>query len=280
MTDTITLPDGRTLGFSDPGGDGMPVLWCHGGPGSRLEPTAFPVDSTGLRLVGIDRPGYGASSPKPGRSIADFVPDALAVADHLKLAKFKTFGVSTGGAYALALAALAPERVDSAVACCALTDMRWAPGRKSMHDGAAAIWNAPSRDAAIAMTEEAMGRDGSKMFGGEPDPDAEPMPPADLKLMANPAFVNGFVGTLPVMFAQGVVGYVDDRLADGVGWVSFDVTKIQCKVTVVHGKVDTVVPALQANHTAQIVPDAELRIYGQLGHLSIVPKAIEFLHPH
>ena len=75
----------------------------------------------------------------PGRSIADWVPDGLAVADHLGIERFVAVGVSTGGAYSLALAANAPDRVLGVVACCALTDMRWAEGKaKIMESGSAA----------------------------------------------------------------------------------------------------------------------------------------------
>ena len=125
-----------------------------------------PVASdAGLRIIGIDRPGYGKSSVKPGRSIADWVPDGLAVADHLGIERFIAVGVSTGGAYALALAANAPQRVIGVVACCALTDMRWAEGKaKIMESSIGGVWNAPSRDAAIALVTETFGADGSKMF--------------------------------------------------------------------------------------------------------------------
>ena len=97
------------------------VLWCHGGPGSRLEPAALApaAAEAGLRIIGIDRPGYGLSSPNPERTIADWVPDGLAVADALGIDQFVTVGCSTGGAYALALAALVPARVLGVVACCA-----------------------------------------------------------------------------------------------------------------------------------------------------------------
>ena len=67
-----------------------------------------------------------------GRSIADWVPHGLAVADALGIDRFVTVGISTGGAYTLALAALAPDRVIATVACCALTDMRWAEGKAMM----------------------------------------------------------------------------------------------------------------------------------------------------
>ena len=78
---TVELTDGRTVGFVDYGDpSGTAVLWCHGGPGSRLEPasSARAAGDVGLRLVGIDRPGYGLSTPQPGRTIAGWVPEALA----------------------------------------------------------------------------------------------------------------------------------------------------------------------------------------------------------
>src|SRR5690349_5333603 len=128
MTDsTIELPDGRTLGYMDFGPpEGVPVLWFHGGPGSRLEPKGCVPAATqlGQRLIGHDRPAYGLSTPRPGRSIEACVPDALAVADHLGIDQFYAVGVSTGGAYALSTAAIAPDRVLGVVACCALTDLR------------------------------------------------------------------------------------------------------------------------------------------------------------
>ena len=57
---TIQTPDERTVGFADYGpADGAAVLWCHGGPGSRLEPFAVapPARNAGVRVIGIDRPG-------------------------------------------------------------------------------------------------------------------------------------------------------------------------------------------------------------------------------
>ena len=122
---TLTRPDGRQVGFADFGpADARPVLWCHGGPGSRLEPSAdaAAARAAGYRFIGVDRPGYGLSTPQPGRTIGGWVPDGLAVLDALRIDRAVVVGVSTGGAYALALAAAAPERVTGVIACCALTD--------------------------------------------------------------------------------------------------------------------------------------------------------------
>jgi pimeloyl-ACP methyl ester carboxylesterase len=169
MPDSHTLKvAGLDVGYTDHGPrGGTPVLWCHGGPGSRLEPAtqASAAARAGLRLIGIDRPGYGRSTPRPGRSIADWVADGLAVADALGVERFVAVGCSTGGAYSLALAAHAPQRVAAVVARCALTDMRWQAGKAMMAGAATArLWSAANREAAIAAATDVLGADRSKML--------------------------------------------------------------------------------------------------------------------
>jgi pimeloyl-ACP methyl ester carboxylesterase len=274
----IQVPDGRTVGFLDLGPVGAtPVLWCHGGPGSRVEPATMApaAAAAGLRIIGIDRPGYGLSTPRPGRTIADWVPDGLAVADHLGIERFIAIGVSTGGAYALALAALAPQRVIGVVACCAMSDMRWTEGRALMSTGRTdEVWDAPDRDAALTITTEVFGADGSNMATtlGEAR-----LPPADMALLSDEAFIAGWMAGLPEMFAHGVAGYTDDRRADGPGWGSFDVSAVTCPVVILHGGADTIVPVANAHHTAELLPDAELRVFPDHGHLSVVGEAVAAL---
>jgi len=79
---------------------------------------------------------------------------------------------------------------------------------------------------------------------------------------------------MPAMFTHGLEGYTDDRLADGGGWVTFDVDRIVCPVTIVHGADDIVVDVIHAQHTAAIVPNAELRVFDGLGHFSIVREVL------
>jgi pimeloyl-ACP methyl ester carboxylesterase len=282
---TLTRADGRVVGFAeygDPGG--RPVLWCHGGPGSRLEPAAFvpAAADAGVRVVGVDRPGYGLTTAWPGRSIADWVTDGLAVADELGLDEFAVVGVSTGGAYALALAAAAPDRVTGVVACCALTDMSWAQGRAMMpRAGVADLWDAPDRGAALARAADAFGDDGSRFLAPDPpDPaggDAVTLPPSDLAMLSDPTWLAGMLAGAAQMFAQGVVGYTDDRLADGAGWSSFDPGAVRAPTVVLHGAADPVVPVAQAIHTAALVPGATLWIVEDLGHLSIVSALVPAL---
>lgn len=58
----MRLPDGRTLAYLEVGAaEGRPVFYFHGGPDSRLEVLVFDDASRdlGIRLIAIDRPGYG-----------------------------------------------------------------------------------------------------------------------------------------------------------------------------------------------------------------------------
>ncbi len=274
---SIQLPDGRTVGYADYGSPShTAVLWCHGGPGSRLEPEALApaAREAGLRIIGIDRPGYGDSTPVPGRTIGQCVPDAVAVADSLGIERFVTVGCSTGGAYALALAAQSP-RVIGAVACCALSDMRWAEGKSlAMRDnpGIGQIWSARDREHALAIATEQMGTDGMKLMSQARTGPA--LAASDMALLTNPEWLAGFLSRRPLMFAHGVQGYVDDRLADGPGWGSFDVSRVRCPVVVLHGGSDSICPVALAHHTAKIVPGAKLSIFPELGHFSILGEAL------
>ena len=271
----------RVVGFADYGpDDGSVVLWCHGGPGCRLSPgyVAPMAAHEGIRIVGIGRPGYGLSSPQPGRTIADWVEDASAVADRLGIATFDTVGTSTGGAYALAAAALLGERVAGAVACCSVTDMRYTPARETMsRPHAIAVWDAQDRDAAIAAAIESHGMDGSRIMASA---EGQTIPITDQAMLSHP-WGRNWIAALPQMFAHGVEGYTDDRLADGNGWVSFEVSDITCPVIVLQGDADVMTTPIHAVHTASIVPNAELRVLNGLGHFSIedhIVPAILDLH--
>jgi pimeloyl-ACP methyl ester carboxylesterase len=202
------------------------------------------------------------------------------LADRLVLERFICVGCSTGGAYALALAALEPDRVESCVACCALTDMRWPEGRAMMTGpGAmgtliAGIWDAPDRAAALERTTEILGVDGSGLLTQTPD---TPFPPADLAFLSDPAVLIGYAEAFAAMFGFGVQGFTDDRLADGVGWKSFDVGRVECPTVVLHGAADPLVPLAQAEYTAGIVPGSTLRVLPDLGHLSISTQVVPLL---
>ena len=111
---TITLPDGRRLGYAEYGDpSGAPILGFHGTPGSRLMfSLAHPVAlDLGIRLIAPERPGFGISTYQRGRTLASYAIDIADFADALGIAQFAVAGVSGGGPYAAACAALLPDRV-------------------------------------------------------------------------------------------------------------------------------------------------------------------------
>lgn len=111
---TLQLADGRTLGFASYGDPaGAPLIYCHGGGSSRLEPAYADGHArrNGIHLIAVDRPGYGLSSPAQDLSFQSFGQDLLALTDALGIAGFALAGMSAGAPYALHLAVSAPGRV-------------------------------------------------------------------------------------------------------------------------------------------------------------------------
>jgi pimeloyl-ACP methyl ester carboxylesterase len=115
VTETdLELRDGRSLHVYDASADGadapLAVFWQHGTPnlGSPPQPLFPAAAKHGIRWVSYDRPGYGGSTPHPGRSMASAAADVSSIADALGIGQFAVMGHSGGGAHALAGGALLP----------------------------------------------------------------------------------------------------------------------------------------------------------------------------
>ncbi|HEY7347309.1 MAG TPA: alpha/beta hydrolase [Ktedonobacterales bacterium] len=113
---TMPLPDGRTLGFAEYGSvEGQVLVYCHGYPGSRLEAAVLSAHAAQaqVRVISLDRPGYGRSSFQERRSLFDWPADLVALTERLGIDRFAVLGISGGAPYALACAAQLPERLIS-----------------------------------------------------------------------------------------------------------------------------------------------------------------------
>jgi pimeloyl-ACP methyl ester carboxylesterase len=94
----LQLSDGRTLHVYDAPPDGadphLVVFWHHGTPNTGVPPEPlFPAAAQhGIRWVSYDRPGYGGSTPHPGRDIASAADDVSSVADALGIGQFAVAG--------------------------------------------------------------------------------------------------------------------------------------------------------------------------------------------
>src|ERR1700674_3893124 len=122
VTETdLELSDGRRLHIYDTrgadGNDRLTVFWHHGTPnlGAPPEPLLSAAAERGVRWVSYDRPGYGGSTPRPGRDIASAAADVSSIADALGIRHFAVMGHSGGAPHALACGMLLQERVVGAV---------------------------------------------------------------------------------------------------------------------------------------------------------------------
>jgi len=267
MIDTVmTLPDGRTLAYTEVGAlEGVVAFYFHGAPGGRLELASLDDSfaAVGVRVITADRPGYGGSTPLTGRTTADWADDVSALADHLGVDQFGVMGLSSGGPYTVACAALLGERVIGAIVAAGNTDMSWPGASDGYMQSELDIMEMDDEAAAVAWCEEHYGADGSGFFGGEMD-----LGPVDNTWLSDEANLVSLMATMGEAFAQGVVGYAHDITVQGRAW-TFDPAAIACPTIVAHGADDHLVPRTHSEHTASLIPNAELRVLDGVGHLSL-----------
>ena len=115
-TNIFVADDGCRLAY-ETAGEGLPVLWQHGLGADRKQPAEVFPSISGVRRITLECRGHGESSlGDPERvSIAGFAEDALALLDHLNVAKAVVGGISLGAAIALRLAAFHPERTSGLI---------------------------------------------------------------------------------------------------------------------------------------------------------------------
>lgn len=266
----ITLPDGRTLAYTDIGDpDGSCVVTFHGAPASRsmLAYLDEAFAERGLRVVSPDRPGYGGSSPQPERSMADWPADVEALADALDIERFAVLGSSSGGAYAVACCACLPRRVVGGVVVAGATDMSWPRARDGFPEVEVTIMDLADEAAAVEWCTEQFGADGSGFL--EHDPLEWPEP--DEAFLAEESMSQHLVTVTEEAFAQGVAGYAQDLVVQGRPW-PFDPAEIRCPVHVRHGEFDDLVPMDHSRHTAELIPGATFDTVAGHGHASILDE--------
>ncbi len=273
----FALPDGRTLAYEVIGDPSDPVVVSiHGTPGSRL--ASHPAVD-GVCVVSFDRPGYGGSSPQPGRTIASVSHDVAALADRLDVETFTVYGISGGGPHALACAALLPDRVTGVaslvgIAPASTMGREWTTG---MTESNIAEFEAAyaGRDALADMLIPA-----AQQVREDPealaDMLAEELPPPDLAALADPVIRASLVGTIVEGLRVGADGWIDDDLAFVAPW-GFDVSTITVPALIWHGEDDELVPVGHAYALHALMPHARLITVPNAGHLASFAHAAQVI---
>jgi pimeloyl-ACP methyl ester carboxylesterase len=265
----VDLDDGRSLGYAEYGEPtGTPIVYLHGLPGSRLDPTPLDDDYRRLnvRVIAIERPGYGLSTPRRQWGILDWPVDIAAAADRLEIERFALIGYSSGGKYAAACAYALPDRVTgtaivSGVGPPSTTDFRKGLNRT---DRVTMTLGRRARPLALAYWRVVRWLVDSRpeTFLGEFEKE---LSDSDKEVLSDPEFRQLVVATSREALRGGAGGIVDDATIQARPW-GFELSEISTPVHLWHGDDDEIVHLHHARYAAERIPDARLTILEGVGH--------------
>lgn len=248
-----------------------------GTPGGRrlYGRTLADASARGLRLIGYDRPGYGGSTPLPGRSMADCANDASDICSSLGITRLAMWGLSGGGPHVLACAALLGDLVVAAACLSSLApyaavDLDWLAGfsqdavdevRLTLTDVVAAreLFSA-DRDKLLAASANEVAQ---QMAVGVVDPDMD--------------FLRDEGITMQEAVWPGIEGSWDDCVAQLSPW-GFDLSDIGMPVLLMHGEQDRAVPISHGHWLGDHIPGVESRFFENEAHGLLREHHIDEVH--
>ena len=277
ITGTVALADGRYLGYAeygDPGG--WPLVFFHGTPGSRVlaRLAAAQARLAGIRLLAPERPGYGLSTPQPGRRLLDWPDDVRQWADALGLDRFAVLGVSGGGPYAAACAWQLPDRVSVAgiVSSLAPKDAMLSSLPRLQQCLAQLVRHTWLTGPALTLLAALARRWPANLITVL----AWSLPPADRAILAQPDVQQLHLDSLMEAFRQGSQATAAELALFSRPW-GFSVAAVQVPVFLWHGIADRLLPVAMGRYLANQIPDCQARFLPDAGHLWIFQGYLEVL---
>ena len=275
------LSDGRSLAWCEYGlPDGAPVFYFHGIPGSRIDSRliADAITSAGLRLIAVDRPGFGRSSPVVGeRSYLGWANDVESLANALGIERFAVLAYSAGGPYALG-ACLALEgrvaRVEIVNGIAPSEMPGYRTGLGPTDRGMTLLMpRAPWLARVLVGRALKQARQKPERFGKSLDRDFRA--PSDRGILDDE-----LRAVLPALFLEsgrsGPGGIVEDFAV----WTrpsGLKLSRVDTPVHLWHGGDDRTIPSAHSRWLASQIPSAELTIWPGVGHLHTPERWTEVL---
>jgi pimeloyl-ACP methyl ester carboxylesterase len=269
---TVAVRDGRRLSFAEFGAPrGPAIVWMHGTPGSRrqvpLEARRY-ADEHGFRIVGVDRPGIGSSTPHLYDRVVDWTGDLELLLDALAIDTCRLIGLSGGGPYVLAAGAGLPERVHGVGVLGGVVPTQ---GPDAIDGGAVqlAVRLAPLLQVArnplgVALTAGI--RLVRPLAGTLLDLYAAVQPAGDKNLLSRPEFKAMFLDDLLNGSRSQTSAPINDLLLFARDW-GFTAADVKVPVRWWHGDADHIVPHRHGEHLVSRLPDATLTTIGGESHL-------------
>jgi pimeloyl-ACP methyl ester carboxylesterase len=271
----ITLADGRRLGYAEYGvPDGKPVFYFHGFPGSRVGWPAFDrgdfTARLNARIIAVDRPGYGLSDAKHGRTFLEWPDDVVELADALALERFAVLGISGGGPYASACAFEIVERLTATAIVCGMGPAA-APGCKE-----GASWIFPGKLAVlrwpILMMIAMAVRKNPDKFIAQMNESVSELDQA--LLQAHPELAKMIADDWREAFRLGIGGTHQESALYTHPW-GFRLQEIAAEVHLWHGEQDNNVSGSVGHYVADAIPNCHATFFDNEGHFSIIFNHME-----
>jgi pimeloyl-ACP methyl ester carboxylesterase len=278
----VTVRDGRKLSFAEFGPvSGRPLVWLHGTPGARRqipEAARLAAEDLGVRIVGIDRPGVGLSTPHLYDCIGDFAVDLEIVADQLGFERFGVIGLSGGGPYALAAGHRMPDRV---AVVGVLGGVVPTVGDDAVPGGLVALATRLAPVLPALQMPATVLLSGAMRFA---KPFASPAlelyarfsPEGDRRVFARPEIKAMFIDDLIGNSRRGLRAPVFDVLLFTRDW-GFRLADLRVPVRWWHGDADHIVPLHHGRIAVERLRDAELYVRPGESHLGGFAAAEEVL---
>ncbi len=268
------LAGGRRLAWYEFGAPaGRSVFYFHGFPGSGVEAAvgAEAAAAANVRLIGIDRPGFGFSDPHPDRTIDSLADDVVSLADSLGIDRFGVLGMSGGGPYALACAARVPERVMATIVVSGmgpLVDGHSDPAMTTLNR--AGLWlagRAPRLLTPLAPLIALVPRHFPKALVSHLITVTNDLDRRVLRGEIGAVLVHSFRRSV----RRGSHGMLSEVKLFARPWGTW-LPDISVPVHLFHGVQDRIVPVSIARRVAKAIPECRVCFYAEDGHFSVAGR--------
>ena len=279
---TVAVREGRRLSFAEHGAtQGPALIWMSGNPGARrqIPQNALRLaQQRGIRLIGIDRPGIGSSTPHLYPDLFDWTRDLEILLDTLGIDTVRLVGLSGGGPYVLAAGAALPDRVHGGGG---LGGVAPTVGEDAVDGGLIqlAVRLAPL----IAMGRVPLGvaltaaiRLVRPLAGPGLDLYAAVQPPGDKALLSRPEFKAMFLDDLLHGSRFQTSAPLSDLVLFTREW-GFRLAEVTVPVRWWHGDADHIVTFEHGQQVVEHLPDAQLAVIDGESHLGGLGAAEEVL---
>jgi pimeloyl-ACP methyl ester carboxylesterase len=286
----LELPGGGSLGyagFGDP--DGVPCFAFHGLSSSRLMPgwmlAPELLTTAGMRMIGVDRSGYGLSTMPRAAGFTDWPRAVGALADHLGIGRFAVLAHSLGSAFALACGPVLGDRLTVIVIASGMGPLRpgerFRPGSRTED----LYWALARRQASWLLDPLCRLTGAMVLRSARGDPQrftrgmGRRLPEADRlttqRMLTRPGTQQAWVADLRESYRQGTTVMAADLLRYTRPW-GFGPGEVTTTVHLWHGEQDPKVPITTARQLAASLPRCQTH-FAPGGHLMACDHASEIL---